>query len=410
MVLYQRNIFETVVAQIPGREAIFVFGARQCGKTTLLKQIRQAVGEDHSLYLDLEYPELLEVFSKGINEVLKYLRYHRKHAAARTCVCIDEIQYVSDMSGTIKLLVDHHADEFKLVLTGSSSALIKYQFRESLVGRKQVFELYPLSFDEFLLFRGEDDLRAAISRDADIIPQSEHPRLEMLVEEYMVFGAYPKVSITADRDQKKNILFDISSSYILKDLKQLFRIEKIDQLNHLVRYLAVNIGKECNIQQIATEIGLHRETVENYLNILEESYVIRRLKPFHSNLTTELRKTPKVYFIDPGVRNVLLPDFNGLDKRRDSGELFENFVFLNLFQNAGTFAEIRYWKTRNGQEIDFIVKQENSLHAYECKLSGGKAGNFKVFAAAYPDAMCRKVVFKRGDRSRGDVYGWEKLI
>jgi len=209
------------------------------------------------------------------------------------------VQYIYDLSQAIKLLVDHHADEFKLVMTGSSSALIKNQFRESLVGRKHIFELYPLSFDEFLRFREEDSL----------------------------------------------------AGYILS----------------------------------LTEVLL--------------------LDP-----SAELRKSPKAYFVDTEIRNVLLPDFNGLESRVDRGALFGNFVYRNLFNDADPFSEIRYWRTRNKQKVDFVVKRENSLRAFDCKFSGGKSVSWKAFLNADPQAVGRTVVLKNADQNAGELYGWQKLL
>jgi len=290
--------------------------------------------------------------------------------------------------------VDHHAEEFKLVMTGSSSALIKHQFRESLVGRKHIFELYPLSFDEFLRFREEDSLAGYILSSPEALPSSEIKRLAALAEECIIFGAFPKLVLTPDVAGKREILLDLVSSTLIKDIKHLFRIEKMDNLNHLIRYLAVNIGREISLNVLAVEVGLHRETLNNYLKILEESYIIRILKPFYSNLSTELRRSPKVYFVDTGIRNVLLPDFNGLESRVDRGALFENFVYLNLFHAADPFSEIRYWRTRNKQEIDFVVKRENTLQAFECKFSGGESVSWRAFLNAYPQALGRTVVLK----------------
>lgn len=410
MKLYPRNLFDQILPKLDGKEAIFIFGARQCGKTTLLRQLMHELGEAKSLYIDIEYPETQTAFRKGISEVLKYLRYHRKSGTGRTFVFIDEVQYISDLSQTIKLLVDHHADEFKLVMTGSSSALIKHQFRESLVGRKHIFELYPLSFDEFLRFKEEGSLTEYILTSPEALPVSEIKRLAALAEEYILFGSFPKLVLTPETDGKRAILLDLVSSSLIKDLKHLFQIEKMDNLNHLIRYLAVNIGREISLKALATEVGLHRETLSNYLMILEESYIIKILKPFYSNLSTELRKSPKVYFVDTGIRNVLLPNFNGLESRVDRGSLFENFVYLNLFHTADPFTEIRYWRTRNKQEVDFVVRREKVLRAYECKFSGGKSVSWRAFLNAYPQAERRTVVLNNADQTANEMYGWQKLL
>ncbi len=229
-------------------------------------------------------------------------QYGTKNQDGGNMVSPDEIQNVKDLSKTIKLLVDNHADEYKLIMTGSSSALIKYHFSESLVGRKIVIELFPLSFDEFLRFKEYASLADLIQTDLSDILQDQYANLEKLSEEYMIFGGYPKVVLTGRVERKQGILSDIISSYILKDVNDLFKVEKTNELNHLVKYLAVNIGKEISVNSLSAEIGLPHDTLKQYINILEECYIIKRIEPFHKSLSTELKRTPKVYFVDPGVR------------------------------------------------------------------------------------------------------------
>jgi predicted AAA+ superfamily ATPase len=178
----------------------------------------------------------------------------------------------------------------------------------------------------------------------------------------------------------------------------------------LVRYLAVNIGKEINLNTLTSEVGIHRETLKSYLNILEECYIISRIRPFHKNLSTELKKTPKVYFIDPGIRNILVNDLKGISSRQDRGELFENFVYLNLLAAKERLSEIKYWKTKNKQEIDFIVTHSGQIYALEAKFSGSKQISFKAFQNAYPGAICRTVCYSNSNRSPNDLFGWQRLI
>lgn len=411
MKLYFRELHNKLLPAMQQNEAIFIFGARQCGKTTLLKQLMEEDAFQNSIYVDIEYPLMLETFSRGVDEVLNYLRIQRKDKHSRCFVFIDEVQYIKDLSQTIKLLVDHHSDEFKLVMTGSSSALIKYQFQESLVGRKIVFELYPLSFKEFLYFHQRDDLATLLSTESAELPLAYEKQLQDYASEYMVFGAYPKVVLSPGEAEKKRVLADLTSSYILKDIKDLFRIEKPEALNHLCRILAVTSGKECSLNGLSTEVGLHSRTLKDYLRILEECYVIRRLQPFYKNLSTELRKSPKFYFVDPGIRNALISNFLHLDQRGDRGELVEHFVLNNLQNQIDPhFGKINYWKTRNKQELDFIVDDMSRLYALECKVSGDRFVSFASFQNAYPKADCRVVCLREPNLSRRDRYIWQELL
>lgn len=411
MKLYKRELLSKLIPAMQKTEAIFIFGARQCGKTTLLRQLMAQSAYQNYIYVDIEYPLMLETFSRGIDEVLKYLRLQRKDKHSRCYVFIDEVQYIKDLSQTIKLLVDHHSEEFKLVMTGSSSALIKYQFKESLVGRKIVFELYPLSFKEFLSFKQRGDLVRACTLEADNIPLAYILHLQELASEYMVYGAYPKVVLSANAEEKRMILADLLSSYILKDIKDLFRIEKPEALNHLCRILAINTGKESSLAGLSNEVGLHSRTLNDYLRILEECYVIRRLQPFYKNMANELRKSPKFYFVDPGIRNALVANFQDLDQRGDKGELLEQFVLINLMSQIDQhFGKVNYWKTRNKQEIDFIVNDNNLLFALECKVSGERFVPFAAFQNAYPEAICRVTCLREPNPMRGDRYVWQNLL
>ncbi len=411
MKLYARELLGKILPAMQTAEAIFIFGARQCGKTTLLKQLMSESDYQNSIYVDIEYPLMLDTFSRGIDEVLKYLRLQRKYPGDRCYVFIDEVQYIKDMSQTIKLLVDHHSDEFKLVMTGSSSALIKYQFKESLVGRKIVFELYPLSFQEFLNFKQREDLAQLSVLKGDDIPVAYIKQLQDMASEYMVYGAYPKVVLADGKQEKSMILADLLSSYILKDIKELFRIEKTEALNHLCMILAQSSGKECSLAGLSNEVGLHARTLSDYLRILEECYVIRRLQPYHKNLATELRKSPKFYFVDPGIRNALVANFQDLDRRGDKGELVEHFVLTSLMHQIDPYyGKINYWKTRNKQEINFIVNNNNQLIAFECKVSGERYVSFVAFHNAYPEAKCQVACLKEPNLDRGDRYIWQDLI
>jgi predicted AAA+ superfamily ATPase len=323
-------------------------------------------------------------------------------------VFIDEIQYIQDFSRNIKYLVDHYSEKFKLIMTGSSSILIKKSFSESLVGRKDVLELYPLSFGEYCLFKGEE----RISEILDNVTQNsidalkvQQPKLNRLLKEYMLYGGYPQVVLSDSREEKIMLLKDIVNSYILKDVKYLFKIEKIDQFNHLIRYLAINIGKELSIKSIAGEIGLYWDTVQKHILALQESYIISMITPFHKNLTTELRQMPKVYFVDAGVRNTIINNFNDIEMRTDRGEQFENYVYNQLFLKKSLLSEIKYWKTRSGIEIDFVTINENLITAYEVKYGSDSKNNFAAFGKAYPEAHCYTVRFNFNGKDN-ELPGW----
>ncbi len=393
----KRDAEQKLITYLYNERALFILGARQVGKTSILKRLAELVGKDRYIILDLENPEHLSGFGRDINSSLQYLEMLCPKTPGRIWVFVDEIQFVDDLSHAVKYIVDHFSERYKLVMTGSSSLLIKSSFSESLVGRKDVLELYPLSFAEFCRFQGEERMAELIKQNP---PDMYHnlgipgSKLQRMIGEYIVYGSYPRITLTASREEKIELLRDVVNSYILRDVKQLFKIEKLDQFNLLIRYLSVNIGKELNIRAIAKTVGLHWETVQKHVLALTEAYVISRVKPFHTNMNTEIRKMPKAYFVDTGIRNAIINNFNPLDMHADRGELFENFVYQQLFFSKSYLSEIRFWKTRNGQEVDFVVSDEGVISAYEVKY-GGKSNHFGAFSKAYPQAKCRFVRYEQ---------------
>lgn len=390
MKYYPRTIEKKLKDALTRKEAIFLLGARQVGKTTLMKHLMEEFADNSTLYFDLEDLSNLSIINKGVNEFLAFLSSQELAKNKTNFIFIDEIQYANDFSSLIKYIVDHHSDRYKLVLSGSSSLQIKKKFKESLVGRKLVFELYSLSFSEFCAFKDE----SAISKkllETDPYKLEEDPlrfeseKMRNLLKEFLLYGGFPKVVLERKKEDKIRDLEDIVNSYIMKDIRHIFNLEKIEQFNHLIKLLAVFMGKELNISKLSNETKLHKQTLEHYLNALESGYITKIIKPYHKNLATELRKIPKCYFIDNGIRNFLVSNFSEIEFRPDRGELLENFVFSQLLKKAGSLTKINYWRTKNKQEIDFILQKENMLFALEVKWNDGSMQNLKKFKQIYPD-------------------------
>ncbi len=390
MKYYYRTIEKKLRDALARKEAIFILGARQVGKTTLMKHLMEGFADNTTLYFDLENPSNLSIINKGINEFLAFLSSQELDKSEINYIFIDEIQYANDFSSLIKYIVDHYSDRYKLVLSGSSSLQIKKKFKESLVGRKLVFELYPLSFSEFCAFKDEPAISKKLL-EIDPYKLEEDPlrfeseKMRNLLKEFLLYGGFPKVVLERKKEDKIKDLEDIVNSYIMKDIRHIFNLEKIEQFNHLIKLLAVFMGKELNISTLSNETKLHKQTLEHYLNALESGYITKIIKPYHKNLATELRKIPKCYFIDNGIRNFLVSNFSEIEFRPDRGELLENFVFSQLLKKAGPLTKINYWRTKNKQEIDFILQKENMLFALEVKWNDGSKQNLKKFKQIYPD-------------------------
>lgn len=392
MKYYHRTIEKKIRDALARKEAIFILGARQVGKTTLMKHLMEEFADNTTHYFDLEDPSNLSIINKGVNEFLAFLSSQELVENNTNYIFIDEIQYANDFSSLIKYIVDHHSNKYKLVLSGSSSLQIKKKFKESLVGRKLVFELYPLSFSEFCAFKDESIISKKLL-EVDPYKLEEDPlrfeseKLRNLLKEFLLYGGFPKVVLERKKEDKIRDLEDIVNSYIMKDIRHIFNLEKIEQFNHLIKLLAVFMGKELNISKLSNETKLHKQTLEHYLSALESGYITKIIKPYHKNLATELRKTPKCYFIDSGIRNFLVSNFSEMEFRPDRGELLENFVFSQLLKKAGPLTKINCWRTKNKQEIDFILQQENKFFAFEVKWNDGSFQNLKKFKQIYPDTL-----------------------
>ncbi len=387
----KRTMEDKLVKSLDNAKAVFILGPRQVGKTTLIKRLMEVVGVDNSIYYDLDIQSNLDIFTSTLESILARLRFDKK-TQGRAYVFFDEIQNISDFSKIIKALVDHHSKEFKLVLTGSSSALIKNQFKESLAGRKEVHILYPLSFTEFCRFKREEKIASLL--ESGYKHEENNPlhkmknKMKNLQAEYMVYGGYPEVILKENEIAKAELLNELVSSFVIKDIKHLFRIEKTDELNKLIMNLAINTGKEINLHNLSKETGLNHETVQKYLMVLEASYIISRITPFYTDKNKELVKTPKVYFVDTGIRNKLITNLNPPESREDKGELFENYVFLNLLHKKDVLTEIKFWKTKYQQEIDFIVIRNRKITAYEVKFGFETSNHFTAFKKSYKNADC----------------------
>jgi predicted AAA+ superfamily ATPase len=280
------------------------------------------------------------------------------------------------------------------VVSGSSSFSIKTKFKDSLAGRKRIFEIYPLDFGEFLEFKDRKDL--AGFWDTGNWEKARFFEGDFLryFEEYVIFGGLPKVSLLPTREDNVEYLKDVVNSYIKKDIKDLFRIDNPYAFNKAIKLLALQAGNSLNFTTLTTMCGISRRTLERYLFILESTFIIRLINPFYSNKIKEVTKMPKLYFMDTGIRNIIVGDLNSLEGRRDSGSLVENSVFLMLLTGKGPLDEIYYWRTKAGAEMDFVLKGEGErLRGYEVKYRPFKEVKITRSTRSYineysPDLTC----------------------
>lgn len=345
-----REIYEKIRPYFDSPEAIIVTGMRRTGKTTLLHLVFDQIKSKNKLFLDLENPLNRKYFEETNYDRIKVsLEFLGIDFTGRPFIFLDEIQMVKNLPSVLKYFIDHY--HVKFFLTGSASFYLKNLFTESLAGRKYIFELFPLSFREFLLFK-ESALR--IPETAIDITRPIYEAIRPLYDEYILFGGFPGVVLKSSAEEKRKALEEIFSSFFQLEILQLGDFRRNDVIRDLMLLLIQRLGSRLDIQRISKELGISRPTLSEYISFLEGTYFIKRIRPFSSGKDTEIRKMPKVYVCDTGLANHLA--------RLDPDSLFEN----SIFQNLGLKGELNYYQKKGGTEIDFIVDKSQ---AYEVKVS-----------------------------------------
>jgi predicted AAA+ superfamily ATPase len=304
---------------------------------------------------------------------------------------IDEIQYLDEPTKLIKIFHDHYP-QVKLLLSGSSTFEMKRKLRESLAGRMITFVLYPLSFEEFLFFKEKKYVLG--SENSKTI----NDELVPLAEEYIKFGGFPQIVLEPLEEKKKVYLSQIINTYIRKDIRDIGNIRDISSFNKLLEVLASQSGQLLNISELSNTLRINQETVRNYMDLLENTFILKRITPFHKNLRSELTKNPKIFMLDTGLMHLLwLKEF----PKVIHGNVFETFVFLELLKSG---QKVNFWRTANKQEVDFIVSSQK-LYALEAKYQFKEhdTASLKFFAAQYP---CKHMIIGlQGEKS--GMYIWE---
>ena len=384
--ILKRKQYESLKAHIPQKEFTVLIGARQTGKSTLLRQLLKELleeGED-VVFLNLERKDVLLSLNQGPENVFRFVP---TTSHKRVIVLIDEIQYLNDPTNFLKLLFDEHADRLKIVATGSSAFYIDRQFKDSLVGRKRIFEMPTLDFEEFLFFKNQNvllnDLKAL--RNGTIEKSVWEEMLWVALEEYITFGGYPAVVLAANTQEKIAYLQEIRDSFIKRDILEAGINDEI-KFYRLMLLLASQIGNLLNTNEIANTLRISNATAEQYLYVLQKCFHVGLLRPFFQNLRKELIKMPKLYFNDLGLRNAMLNYFEPLEQRTDKRALLENYVYLRLSQQHKE--QVKFWRTADGNEIDFVIEQVyGSGKAVEVKFSRteAKPSKYKKFQEQYPN-------------------------
>lgn len=350
-------------------KVIVLYGARQVGKTTLVKSILEHFPEK-TLYLNGEYLSVQERLS--INEAARLKSY----LGESRLVVIDEAQKIDRIGTSLKIMVDTYP-EVQIIATGSSSFGLANKASEPLTGRVDQFTLYPLSLEE---------LEKEIGR----------PGADARLENLLRFGAYPEVALSSETEASYR-LNEISTNYLYKDVLSFGGIKKSSLVTDLLRLIALQLGQEVSYQELATALGVSRPTIQKYLNLLEQSFVIFTLRSFSRNLRKEISKSVKIYFFDLGVRNSLIQNYNSLSLRNDLGALWENFLLVERLKADSyrpRFVNRYFWRTYDQKEIDYLEETGGKLNAYEFKWSDKEAKTPKEFLRTYTGATFTTITRK----------------
>jgi predicted AAA+ superfamily ATPase len=352
----KRILKTTLIEQFNSGKAIVLIGPRQVGKSTLIREILK---QQEYLFLDGDDFKVQQQLIEPNTNYLKRLIGDKK------IVFIDEAQRIKNIGITSKIIIDQFK-EVQLILSGSSAFELNNEINEPLTGRKWEYNLYPISFQELEQTIGFSEVSKQL-------------------EQRIIYGMYPDALNYIGKE--KEVLENLINSYLYKDILMLSGIKKADVLQKLTQALALQIGNEVSYNELSQLIGVNKETISSYIDLLEKAYVLFRVNPFSRNLRNEIKTNRKIYFYDTGLRNALISNFNQLELRQDKGALWENFLIserLKHLKYHKLYTKTYFWRTAQQQEIDWIEEIDGKITAYEFKWKSKKKVKFpQKFIEAY---------------------------
>jgi hypothetical protein len=370
MNLLKREIYDKLKQELRKPEISLLLGARQVGKTSLLKMIYEK-HPGKKAFFDLEMPETLEIFSSH-SSLLRKLEIQGFDLSKKLLLCVDEFQYIPQGTKLFKILHDHYP-RIKVMATGSSALKMRMFLDESMTGRKRIHEMHTLNAHEYVHFcKPELDEIVSKLKVSDDIPKLT-PDLHHLMLQLVILGGYPKPALMHKLEEKTEELREIHRSFLQKDIMSLVRNENYVSFERLMKHLAVQSAQLCNTNEIAKSLAMHRSTVARMMDLLEACFMVKLLPPFFSNRQKEQVKMPKLYFLDNGMRNSLINDFRPLDERPDAGALIEDFAFSEINKHRSPLDDLYFWRAQSGAEVDFVVNHGGKLFPMEVKRTAVKA-------------------------------------
>ena len=357
-----QRIYQHIENFLPPDKALIIMGPRQVGKTTLMEDYlnvtslkwKKVTGDDIMIHQVLGSQNLIEIksFCQGYN-----------------LIAIDEAQKIPNIGIAIKLMVDQ-IPGIRVIATGSSSFELSGQVGEPLTGRKTELFLYPVSQIELLNHFNRFELTQQLS-------------------DFLIYGTYPRVLTAESKSEKLRILSEITGSYLFRDILSFERIKSPQLLLDLLRLLAFQIGSEVSVNELSNKLKIDNKTVKRYLELLEKSFIIFKLRGYSGNLRKEITRQSKYYFYDNGIRNSIIANYNSIDLRNDIGQLWENFLSAERFKKQAyqsIHANNFFWRSWSGKEVDFVEERDGKLFGYEFKWGKDKGLQPKLWLETYPQA------------------------
>lgn len=351
--MIKRTLVNSINSKLSDNKVVIILGARQVGKTTLLENIFRSkktkwLTGDRQEDISLLDENNIDGFIKGILNDYDYL-------------VIDEAQRISNIGLKLKIIFDTYKTKIKVIATGSSSFDLSNKINEPLTGRKWEYNLFPLSYAEMAMDTSQ-------KKELNALPKR------------LLYGYYPEV-VKANKNEKE-LLFELTTGALYKDIFSISNIKKSSVLEGITKALAYQIGNQVSYTEIASMLSIDKRTVSDYINLLEQAFIVFKVPSFSSNMRNELKNSKKYYFYDVGIRNAVINDFTDINKRKDIGNLFENFCMAELKKNYNS-SELYFWRDKFGNEIDAILKTNQKVVAYEIKFSEKRR-------AVFPNSFIKK--------------------
>ena len=400
----KRNIDSGIIKDVRRPEVGIIIGPRQVGKTTLLKEVVKHCRKNFVAYkyLNLEMPNDANYFAREFEYILDDIGNKKQ------ILMIDEFHYLPNATKLFKAIYDEFKN-VKVIASGSSAIEMHKHLKESLAGRRYIYQVYPLSFEEWLPCKATsvslpENIRSAISARA-------HKTLRKYVDEFIIYGGMPGLVHEKNIEDKKRLLMDLVATYIQKDIKALLREEDILSFNRLLVLLAGQEGGLLSENAVSQSLNYSLRQIRKDIAILSQMFLLDILKPFFTNRGRELKQTNKIYYFDSGIRNAILKDFRGLNRRPDKGELLESFVLHEMQKQLEISQEIYYWRTREKEEVDFVVVRDRIPVPVEVKSKITDTSipmGIRQFIHKYPESKI--AIILNEDLFKQETYKNKKVL